>query len=171
MGKFSDTKQKLQDECNGTKKTFNKTMFDKLATAMLNDADYEKIEYQTKGGELVEAKSQPIADLRKAIIGSVAKAGGCDAAEQEKLVEEHQFPTLPMYDFVESSLREYLDLGKPFPLARQVDMKATLEMTVVKPTIKDVRRPGETETKKQRQGEFKKLKAKSTCPDNLKEDL
>lgn len=171
MGKFADARKKFQQECEGTKKTFNQNLFNELATTMLNDPGYEKTEMQKKGGELVQTESQPIADLRKAIIGSVAKAGGCDAAEQEKLIEEHQFPKLPMYDFVESALREYLDLGKSFPLARQENMQATLEMVTVKPTVKDVRKPGATETKKQRQGEFKKLKAKSTCPDNLKEDL
>ena len=160
MGKFADARKKFQQECEGTKKTFNQNLFNELATTMLNDPGYEKTEMQKKGGELVQTESQPIADLRKAIIGSVAKAGGCDAAEQEKLIEEHQFPKLPMYDFVESALREYLE-----------NMQATLEMVTVKPAVKDVRKPGATETKKQRQGEFKKLKAKSTCPDNLKEDL
>lgn len=171
MGKFEEARKKFQKECEGTKKTFNQNLFNELATTMLNDPEYVKTEMQKKGGELVQTESQPIGELRKAIIGSVAKAGGCDAAEQEKLIQEHQFPKLPMYDFVEASLREYLDLGKSFPLARQENMQATLETVTVKPAVKDVRKPGATETKKQRQGEFKKLKAKSTCPDNLKEDL
>lgn len=171
MGKFAEARKKFQAECQGTKKTFNETLFNELATVMLNDPEYEKEEMQRKGGELVKTTSQPMVDLRKALIGSVAKAAGCDGAEQDKLVAEHQFPKLPIYDLVESSVREYLDLGKSFPFARQENMQASLEMTTVKPAIKEVRKPGATETKKQRQGEFKKLKAKSTCPDNLKEDL
>jgi hypothetical protein len=50
-------------------------------------------------------------------------------------------------------------------------MQAAIEATTIPATIKEVRRPGETEKKKQRQGEYIKLRAKSTCPDNLKENL
>lgn len=174
MSKFAETKAKIiaESKASGGKKTFNRTYFNELATAMLNDAEYEKTELKPKNGELVTETSTPIADLRKSLIGSVAKSAGCDTAEQEKLVAEHQFPTLPLYDFVEASVREYVvEVGKKFPLARQENMQASIEAVSVKATIKDVRRPGASETTKQRQGEYIKLKAKSTCPDNLKENL
>ena len=173
MGKFNETKKRLEDEISKStqKKTFNRTYFDMLGTAILNDAGYEKTELKSKGGELVEEKTTPIADLRKSIIGSVAKSAGCDAAEQERLIADHQFPTLPVYDYVESSLREYLDLGKNFPLARQNDFQAALEMESIAATVKDVRVPGSNETHKQKQGAHRKLKAKSTCPKNLRTNI
>lgn len=173
MGKFADAKKKLTDEISAStqKKTFNETYFNVLSTAMLNDAGYEKEELKNKGGELKKEVTTPIADLRKNIIGSVAKSAGCDAAEQERLINEHQFPVLPMYDYVESSLREYLSLGKNFPFARQDDFQAALGMETVAATVKDVRVPGSNETHKQRQGEYKKLKAKSTCPKNLRVNI
>lgn len=174
MSKFADTKKKIiaESAASGGKKTFNRTYFNELATAMINDPDYEKTEMKQKNGELVVDKTKPMADLRKSLIGSVAKAAGCDSAEQEKLVAGHQFPVLPLYDLVEASIREYLvGVGKRFPLARQDNCSASLEATTVKATVKEVRKPGATESKKQRQGEYVKIKAKSTCPDNLKTDL
>jgi hypothetical protein len=174
MGKFAETKAKIIKECesSGNKKTFNEAYFNELGTALLNDPGYEKVEMKVKNGELVEVKSNPIADLRKSLIGSVAKASGCDAAEQEKLVADHQFPKLPLYDYVESTVREYIvGTGKKFPFARQENMQASIEATTVKASIKEVRRPGDAQKTKQRQGEFIKVKAKSTCPDNLKENL
>lgn len=174
MGKFADTKKKIVKECesSGNKKTFNEAYFNELGTALLNDPSYEKVEMKVKNGELVEVKSTPIVDIRKSIIGSVAKAAGSDAAEQEKLIAEHQFPKLPLYDYVESTVREYIvGTGKKFPFARQTNMQAAIEATTVKAAIKEVRRPGEVNKTKQRQGEFIKVKAKSTCPDNLKENL
>lgn len=173
MGKFAETKKKIMAECTkpGSKKTFNETYFNELATAMLNDAAYEKKEEKVKNGKLETDVTTPIADLRKSIIGSVAKSAGCDAAEQEKLIAEHQFPKLPMYDYVEAAMREYLETGKKFQFARQKNFQASIETETIKATVKDVRRPGESATTKQRQGEYVKLKAKSTCPDNLKENL
>jgi hypothetical protein len=172
--KFAETKARILKECegSGSKKTFNENYFNELGTALLNDPSYEKVELKVKNGELTESKSTPITDLRKNLIGSVAKAAGCDSAEQEKLVAEHQFPKLPLYDYVESTVREYVvGTGKKFPFARQENMQAAIEATTIPATIKEVRRPGETEKKKQRQGEYIKLRAKSTCPDNLKENL
>ena len=173
MGKFAETKAKIVAEIEATsqKKTFSRAYFDTLATALMNDPEYEKIELKQKNGELVNETTTPMADLRKAVIGSVAKAAGADAAEQERLVDEHTFPTLPLYDFVESSVREYLSLGKKFTFARQEDFSGSLETTRVPAVIKEVHKPGSTEKVKQRQGEHTKLKAKSTCPANLKTNI
>ena len=172
MGKFIEAKKKLLgEEQASTKKTFSKSYFDTLATAMLNDAGYEKTELRQKNGELVNETSTPIADLRKSLIGSVAKTAGCDAAEQERIVAEHQFPTLPLYDFVESSIREYLSTGKKFSFARQENFTGALETVTVPATIKEVHKPGSSEKMKQKQGEHVKLKAKSTCPSNLKTNI
>lgn len=171
MSKFSETKERIASECGTGKKTFNEAMFNQLGTAILNDPEYAKEELVVKKGELTPVTSTPIKDLRKAIIGSVAKAAGSDSTEQQKLIDEHQFPTLPLYDYVDSTLHEYLGMGKKFPMSRKENFQGALEFTEQKATVKDVKRPGATESKKQRQGAYIKLKAKSTCPDNLKEDL
>ncbi|MCM1220946.1 MAG: hypothetical protein NC548_41315 [Lachnospiraceae bacterium] len=173
MGKFSETKKKIMEECSkpGAKKTFNKTMLNELGTALLNDATYVREEVVVKDGALVPVTSNPTAELRKQIIGSVAKSAGCDQAEQQKLIEEHQFPQLDVYGYVDSLLQEYLSTGKKYVMGRQENFQASIETETVKAGIKEVRRPGATEKTKQRQGEFVKLKAKSTCPDNLKQNL
>lgn len=171
MSKFSETKKRIAAESGTGKKTFNEAMFNQLGTAILNDPDYVKEEVVVKKGELTPVTSTPIKDLRKAMIGSVAKAAGSDAAEQQKLIDEHQFPTLPLYDFVDSALHEYLGMGKKFPMSRKENFQGALEFSEQKAAVKEVKAPGSTESKKQRQGAYIKLKAKSTCPDNLKEDL
>lgn len=171
MAKFAEIKKKIVEENGSGKKTFNESYFNQIATAIMNDPEYEKVELVKKHGELVESKSTPVADLRKAIIGSVAKAAGADAAEQEKLVAEHQFGTLPMYDYVDSTLHEYLSLGKKLPLSRKENFQGSIEFAPQDACVKEVKKPGATESKKQRQGAFIKLKAKSTCPSNLKTDL
>lgn len=170
MAKFKETRDRIFAESGGenAKKIFNESYFNELSTALLNDPEYEKIEMVTKKGELSEMKTTPIADLRKTLIGSVAKAAGCDAAEREKLVAEHQFPTLPMYDYVDCALQEYMGLGKKFTFSRKEDFKGSIELCEQKACVKEVKAPGSDVSKKQRQGEYKKLKAKSTCPDNLK---
>jgi hypothetical protein len=171
MGKFEETKKKIVEEGSSNKKTFNESYFNELATALLNDPEYEKTEMVTRKGELTPISSRPIAELRKGMIGGVAKAAGADAAEQEKLIAEYQFPKLPMYDYVDSALHEYLGLGKKFPLSRKENFQGSIEFTEQKACIKDVKAPGSTVSKKQRQGDYIKLRAKSNCPDNLKSDL
>ncbi len=173
MGKFAEAKKKIEEEvkASNNKKTFNRSYFDTLGTAMANDPTYERVEQKVKGDKLVEEKTTPMVEFRKGIIGSVAKAAGCDTAEQEKLVQEHQFPLLPVYDFVEGVLSEYLGIGKKFPFKRQENFQASIEMQNVEATVKDVRKPGSGEKSKQRQGAHIKLKAKSTCPSNLKSNI
>lgn len=173
MGKFADAKERIMKECSqpGAKKTFNKSLFNEMGTLLLNDPTYEREEVVVKDGELKPVTTNPVADLRKQIIGSVAKSAGCDQAEQQKLVDEHQFPQLDMYGYVDSLLQEYLSTGKKYTMGRRENFQASLVTETVKAGIKEVRRPGATEKTKQRQGEFVKLKASSTCPDNLKENL
>lgn len=171
MSKFADTKKRIIEEGGSSKKTFNENYFNELSTALLNDPDYEKTEMVTKKGELTPISSKPIADLRKGIIGGVAKAAGADQAEADKLIAEYQFPKLPMYDYVDCALHEYLGLGKKFPLSRKENFQGSIEFTDQKACIKDVKAPGSTVSKKQRYGDYIKLKAKSTCPENLKQDL
>lgn len=171
MSKFSETKEKITSECGSGKKTFNETLFNQLGTAILNDPDYEKDELVTKKGESSIVTTNPIKDLRKAIIGSVAKAAGSDTAEQQQLIDEHQFPVLPLYDFVDSTLQEYLGLGKKFQMGRKENFQGAIEFVHQDAQIKDVKRVGSSESKKQRHGAFIKLKAKSTCPSNLREDI
>ena len=173
MAKFKETRDRIFEENGGVngKKIFNESYFNELSTALLNDPDYEKVEMVTKKGELVEMTTTPIAELRKTLIGSVAKAAGSDAAEREKLIAEHQFPKLPMYDYVDSVLQEYMGIGKKFTFSRKSNFQASIEPSIQKACVKDVKAPGSATSKKQRQGEYIKLKAKSTCPSNLKEDL
>lgn len=173
MGHFKDVKAELLKTGAASKKTFSEAMFNKLGTALLNDPTYERNTVSMKDGALVEESTTPIKDLRKQIIGSVAKAAGCDAAEQTKIIDEHQFPELGIYPYVDTLMREYLDpdLGKRFTFGRTQDFQASIEFEKKEECIKDVKAPGSDEVKKQRQGAYVKAGVKSTCPDNLRENL
>lgn len=173
MGHFKDVKEEILKNGPSTKKTFSEAMFNKLSTAMLNDPEYERTTVSVKDGTLVEETTTPIKDLRKQLIGSVAKAAGCDAAEQTKIIDEHKFPELSMYPYVDSVLQEYTDpaLGKRYVFGRKDNFQASLEMVEKEACIKDVKAPGAETSKKQRQGAYVKAVVKSTCPENLREDL
>lgn len=173
MSKFKDVKAKIIEEGLSSKKTFSESLFNTLGTAMLNDPDYERKTVAVKDGNLVENVDTPVKELRKKLIGSVATAAGCDAPEATKLVEEHEFPELPVYGYVDSLLQEYLDpdLGKKYAFGRKENFQAAMEIAPQEAKIKDVSAPGSTVTKKQRQGAYNKLSVKSTCPDNLREDM
>lgn len=173
MSNFKDVKKKIIEDGLSSKKTFSESLFNQLGTAILNDEGYERTVASMKDGELKEETVKPIGELRKQLIGSVAQAAGCDAAEQGKLVEEHQFPTLSLYPFVDSTIKEYMkpDVGKRYVFGRENNIQASMEFVEQEACIKDVSAPGSTVSKKQRQGAYLKLKAKSTCPDNLREDI
>lgn len=171
MSKFEETKKSILGECTSNKKTFNRALFNQLGTAILNDPDYEKEECVVKKGELEKVVSEPIKDLRKSLIGSVAKAAGSDAVEQQKLIDEHQFPVLPLYDYVDSVMQEYLGTNHVFVLGRKENFQGKIEFSNQKEQTKNIRKVGSTETKQQKHGAFIKLKATSTCPSNLREDI
>jgi hypothetical protein len=178
MSKFAEAKKKLLEENVSTKKTFNESYFNTLTTALVNDPDYELNEVVMRKGELTPVTSTPVADFRKAVIGGIAKAAGADAAEQEKLIAEHQFGNIPWYPVVSEAITNYLSVdkesgaSKKFTFVPKEDFQGSIELKEVPATIKEVRAPGSTEpAKKQRQAAHTRLKANSTCPDNLKENI
>lgn len=168
MSKFDEKRKAIIEEYTSSKKTFNESLFNTVFTEILNDPDYEKVE-MTSDDETVT--TQPIGALRKGLIGSVAKAAGADQAEQEKLIETHTFPKLPMYDYVDSGLQEFLRLGKRFSFSRKEDFQGSIEFENQKECTKEIKTPGTGATKLQKHGAYVKLKAKSNCPKNLREDI
>lgn len=175
MGKFADKKAEIlqqvvekEKETGKQRKTHSATAFNNLATALMNDPDYEDVCVQKVDGKPENVTSKPVADLRKVLIGSVAKSAGVDAADAAKLVETHEFPTLPMYGYVATLLEGYLDSGKNFAFPKRDDMDVTLRMETVPETTKVTTNQfadGDNKpTFTQVYGQHRRVRVKSVCP-------
>ena len=87
MGKFADKKKEIYasslNKDGKIRRTSNRRQFDELGTALLNDPDYKEVVKRTHGGKTTEVETTPVADLRKAMIGGIAK-GHPNERELEK---------------------------------------------------------------------------------------
>lgn len=181
MGKFADKQKEIlgtvQEKSKGgkLKRTFSQSQFDTLGTALLNDPEFEDVVVSKQGNKYVEKKTQPVKELRKALIGSVAKAAGVDAAETQSLITGHEFPTLPLYQYTASLLEGYLDAGKSFAFEKRSDLNATLTIDTVPEITKTTRKPGPADPNAPVittiMGEHRKVKVKSSCPPGRKTKL
>ena len=156
---------------NAKQTAINKVDEVRVMRSMLNDPDYVAKVSVVKNGQLEETETTPVRDLRKKMIGDVLKEAGHDTAEQEKFVNEYQYPTLPLHSVVSEMLMEYMDPGKPFVFNRKNDIKASILIEKQPEIVKEVKSPLTGEVKKKRYAEYRKMKAKSTCPPNLKTDV
>ena len=172
MGKFTEKKAEIAQAAKAASRiTFNENDFNELGTALMNDADYTtKTSMISKDG-VVETELNPVADLRKALIGSVAKAAGCDNDDQSRLVAEHQFPKLPLHGFVSELIENYVDAGKAFQLNGKNDFKATITMEKQAEAVKENKSPQTGEVKKTKYSAWRKMKVRSNCPSNLRTTL
>lgn len=174
MGSFEKKKKEIMEAAAANNKdgktrvTHNTQQFNELATALLNDPDYVDTTRVTKDGKTSSVDSTPIAPLRKAMIGSVASAAGLDQAEVEKIVANHQFPTLPMYPYVSTLLEGYLDAGKAFTFERRGDLECTLKMNHEEETVKESRRPATDIKSTSKYGAYRRIKSTSKCPKELR---
>lgn len=171
MGSFAEKKKELMEASKSSRKVFNVQNFNKLGTALINDPDYTATVAVTKDGAIETKETKPVADLRKKMIGDVLKAAGHDATEQEKFVNEYQYSTLPLHGVVSEMLTEYMSTGAPFAFTRKEDMKASILIEQQAEVIKEVKSPQTKEVKKKKYSAYRKVKARSTCPANLKEDV
>lgn len=184
MGKFEEKKKELKEQVmqrekeTGQKRTtFSAAAFDSLATALFNDPEFQEKTMVTKDAEQIEEVSTPVADLRKVMIGSVLRSAGVDSAEASKIIEKHEFPNLPMYGYTAALLEGYLDSGKSFTFPKKSDLECTLVMENVPEAVKEStnalqKKEGEeTKTYTTLYGEYRRIKAKSTCPQSRRTRL
>ena len=172
MGRFADKKDEIMKASSSSnRKTFNTQDFNELGTALLNEPDYVSTIVVTKNGEYAEEDTTPIKDLRKGLIGGVLKAAGHDTAEQEKFVDEYQFPVLPLYPYISEVIEQNLRCGKALTLRPKADLRATITMESKDEEIKETKVPATGDVRKTKMGAYKKVKVKSTCPANLREKL
>ena len=171
MGSFAEKKKELMEANKSSRKVFNKQAFNKLGTAMINDPDYTAKVVVTKNGVPETVEIHPSADFRKVAIGDLLKAAGHDATEQEKYVKEYQFGTLPLHELVSEMLTQQMSTDRPFAFVKKEDMNASIRIEPQAEVIKEVKSPQTGEVKKKKYSAYRKVKARSTCPANLKEDV
>ena len=172
MGKFADKKDEIMKSSSASsRKTFNAQEFNELGTALLNEPDYVATIAVTKNGAFAEEDTTPVKDLRKGLIGGVLKAAGHDSAEQEKFVNEYQYPTLPLYPVVSEMVEQFMRCGKAVTLRPKADLRATITLEDKPEEIKEVKVPATGDVRKTRLGAYKKVKVKSTCPSNLRQKM
>ena len=151
---------------------FSKSQFNELAAAYLNSPDYVDTQLKTKDGAVTIVETTPVKDFRENIIGGIAKAAGLDKAEQQKLVDEYQFsPKADYHSFVSNTVEAYAgDACRKFTFTQRPDMNGSVVIEKIPETVKEVTVVGSDTKKKVNYGEYRKVKAKSTCPKNLRSD-
>lgn len=172
MSKFAEKKDEIiKASSSSSRTTFNAQEFNELATAIINEPEYEAVVAVTKNGEFSEKVTTPVKDFRKSVIGGVLKAAGHDAAEQEKFVNEHQFSTIPLYPVVSEMVEQYVRAGKAFTTVPKKDLRAVFVLEQKPEEIKEVKVPATGDVRKIKLGAYCKIKVKSTCPANLREKM
>lgn len=170
---FKEAAQQNLNKEGKPKRSFSKTQFNELAAAYLNSPEYVDTVRATKDGEVTLTETTPVKDFRESVIGGIAKAAGLDRSEQEKLVNEYQFSAKTNYhSFVSNTIEAYAgECQHKFTLTPRADMTGSIQIDDVEEVTKTVKVPGTGEEKKVHYGAYRKVKAKSTCPANLKEDV
>lgn len=171
---FADVKKEILETAKESKKrTFSEATFNRLTSALANEADYTVKVMKNKGGELVEEEVKPIAGFRKSVIGGIAKSVGADDAAVKKAVDEYQFPVnTDWYGLVSESITEYTRAQKAFRCLPKRDFDGTIIMTEVPEEIKMNGAPGAPASEKKPvvYGAHMKLRAISSCPKHLRKD-
>ena len=166
---FSERRAAIKDAAKtSNRKTFNEAEFNELMSALMNEPDHTVTVATTQKGEYSEKETQPVAALRKAIIGGILKEAGHDTAEQQKYIDEYKFGKLPLYPVVSEAIEVYMDCGKAFALQPKKDLRATISIDPQAEEIKEVKAPKTNDVSKKRYGAYRKVKVKSTCPAHLK---
>lgn len=152
---------------------FSKSQFNELAAAYLNSPDYVDSQLKTKDGQATIVETTPVKDFRENIIGGIAKAAGLDKAEQEQLVNDYQFsPKADYHSFVNNTIEAYAgEAGRKFTFTPRTDMSGSIVIETIPEVTKEVTIVGSDEKKTVKYGQYKKIKAKSTCPKHLRQDI
>lgn len=178
MGKFADKKKEIYasslNKDGKIRRTSNRRQFDELGTALLNDPDYKEVVKRTHGGKTTEVETTPVADLRKAMIGGIAKDAGLDSAEAAKLIENHEFSTLPLYSVVAAMLEGYCEAGKTFVFNKRDDLQGSLFIEEKEQAEKTYHIPpgrSNESTVTSVYGKHRVWRTKSRCPKHLVEKV
>lgn len=176
MSKFLEKKTEIiqsttPEEGKKQKKTFSKTAFNQLGTALLNDDTYEVEVVSRSKGEVTAKTINPSKQLKKQLIEQPLKAAGVDSAERAKIAETFEYTNLDLFDYYSELTSAALDTKGVIVLNSKRDMEAKITMEECEETIKENKSPQGGEATRWKYGAYKKVKVKSTCPKALRTKL
>lgn len=155
------------------KRSFSKSQFNELTAAYLNSPEYVETTMKTKDGSPVLVESTPVKDFRENIIGGITKAAGLDKDDQQKMIDEYTFsPKADYHSFMSNVIEAYAgECHHKFAFNPRADLTGSVLIETVPEVTKTVKVPGTDTEKTVHYGQYRKIKAKSTCPGNLREDV
>lgn len=167
MANFQEVLNEIKESAKGSKVTFSRTDFDRLAKAYVNDVDYKAATYSaaTGEGEIETVK------LLRGMLKRVLRDFGVDAQEAERVMDaEYQIKNVDgIYELCSELVYQYVAAGKKFSFITKPDFEGSILLEEV----------GASQTTSKGVGEdapeflvdkkaHKKLKVKSGCPKWLK---
>lgn len=171
MSTFDEVKKEILDAAKvSNKSTFSESAFNRLTSALVNEAGYQATIATSKKGDETET-IEPVKEFRKSVIGGIAKSAGADDAEVASMIENYKFsPNTPWYPVVSEAITNSMEAGKSFTFLPKQDMNCTLKIETKKETVKLVGAPNtaKEDRKPVLYGQFRKITSTSTCPENLR---
>lgn len=146
------------------KKTFSRSDFDAMTSALLNEVDYSVDTVSTKNGELVTKTTYPVKEFR-GMMKKVLLDYGVDKQEAETMMDEYKFGKVTgFYPIASAAIVEYCGAGKKFDFPTEKDFKGSLTIEDIGATTKEyqsIRKAGED-------GPSEKFKVKTEAHRSLK---
>lgn len=161
---INEIKESVKTSKNGKPvKSFSRSLFDKLANAIVNDPDYSYEVYSVRGGK-VETKSVKPAELYRAGLKIILQDFGVDKQEAAKILDTaYQIPSAKgIYELAAASIYEYIDAGKSFAFPTRENFTGSISLSDVAESItthRNIQNPSETFKVKQKA--HKRLEKKS----------
>lgn len=167
MANFTEVLNEIKEAAKGSKVTFSRTDFDRLAKAYINDVDYKAVNYSTANGE----EEVETVKLLRGMIKRVLRDFGVDAQEAERVMSsEYQIKNVDgIYELCSELVYQYVAAGKKFSFMTKPDFEGSILLESVGASTSTSKGVGEgadefiVEKKA-----HKKLKVKSGCPKWLK---
>lgn len=167
MANFKDVFEEIKEGSKGSKVTFSRADFDKLAKAYMNEVGYKA---NVHGKEEGDASVETVKSLR-GMIKKILKDFGVDEQEAAIIMtEEYQIKNVDgIYEMCSELVYNYVDAGKKFAFIPKDDFEGSLTLDIVEASTTTTKGVGEdAATFKVEKQKHKKIKVKSSCPKWLK---
>lgn len=137
MSKYEEKIAKLKEESSST--AFSKKTQDEVASALINDPDYERREYRRKGTDFEVVKSYPVKDFRNGL-KDLVKSFGVDATEADKIdtIDLSKKISNPVGEMSGVIVKGVMQTGKAFRFSPENDNETVMNIALHEMPEKDV---------------------------------
>lgn len=152
-------------------KTFNRSLWNKLALAFVNTPEYKAQYVSVKGDEVTDVDSMPVEALRK-MFYQVLVDFGVDKQEAEKVLTSYKFRNADaLYEVASELIYQYCAAGKKFDFPQRRDFVGSITISDVAQTISKHKNPHDGSEIEIEKAAHRVLKTKSKTPKWLKKRL